>query len=175
MSSWCFLYVLEMFPGWLQSFFQDDHFKWKIQRNSMIPNYSMIPAIRWSPAISWSPAIWWSPVIRWSIGSMDFDNPTVIPSSPMVLFTHKVARKNKKIKVCRFSAVNLMLMPRSYPASPLSPRLPLTASQIIAWVSHSAKYGISRLSDVQPHIFIDFIEFQHIFSLDIGRSSSKFE
>ena len=74
-----------------------------------------------------------------------------------------------------FSAVNLMLMPRSYPASPLSPRLPLTASQIIAWASHSAKYGISRLSDVQQHIFIDFIEFQHICSLNIGRSSSKFE
>ena len=74
-----------------------------------------------------------------------------------------------------FSAVNLMLLPRSYPASPLSPRLPLTASQIIAWASHSAKYGISRLSDVQPHIFIDFIEFQHICSLNIGRSSSKFE
>ena len=66
-----------MFPGWLQDFFQDDHFKWKIQRNSMIPNYSMIPAIRLYPAIRWSPAIGWSPVIRWLIGSMDFDNPKV--------------------------------------------------------------------------------------------------
>ena len=60
-----------MFPGWLQGFFQDDHFKWKIQRNSMIPNYSMIPAIRWSPAIWWPPAIWRS------IGTKDFDNPKV--------------------------------------------------------------------------------------------------
>ena len=58
-------------------FFQDDHFKWKIQRNSMIPNYSMIPAFRWSPVIRWSPAIRLSPVIRWSIGSMDFDHPKV--------------------------------------------------------------------------------------------------
>ena len=67
MFSRCSLDVPRMIAG----FFQDDHFKWKIQRNSMIPNYSMIPAIWWSPAIRWSPAIWWS------IGSMDFDNPKV--------------------------------------------------------------------------------------------------
>ena len=73
MFSRCSLDVPRMIAG----FFQDDHFKWKIQRNSMIPNYSMIPAIRWSPAIGWFPAIRWSPVIRWSIGSMDFDNPKV--------------------------------------------------------------------------------------------------
>ena len=58
-------------PRMIASFFQDDHLKWKMQRNSMILNYSMIPAIRWSSAI------WWSPVIWWSIGSMDFDNPKV--------------------------------------------------------------------------------------------------
>ena len=61
MFSRCSLDVPRMIAG----FFQDDHFKWKIHRNSMIPNYSMIPTIRWSPAI------------RWSNGSMDFDNPKV--------------------------------------------------------------------------------------------------
>ena len=35
------------------------------------PSYSMIPA-NW-----WYPAIWWSPAIQWSIGSINFDNPTV--------------------------------------------------------------------------------------------------
>ena len=55
-------------PRKIAGFFQDDHFEWKIQRNSMIPNYSMIPAIRWSPAI------------QWSIGSMDFDNPKIYGS-----------------------------------------------------------------------------------------------
>ena len=49
MFSRCSLDVPRMIAG----FFQDDHFKWKIQRNSMIPNYSMIPAILWSPAIRW--------------------------------------------------------------------------------------------------------------------------
>ena len=59
MFSRCSLDVPRMIAG----FFQDDHFKWKIERNSMIPNYSMIPAF------------WWSPAIWWSIESMDFDNP----------------------------------------------------------------------------------------------------
>ena len=58
MFSRCSLDVPRMIAG----FFQDDHFQWKIQRNSMIPNYLMIPAIQWSPAIRWSTAIRWSPV-----------------------------------------------------------------------------------------------------------------
>ena len=59
-------------------FFQDNHFKWKIQMNSMISNYSMIPDIQWSPATRWSPAI------RWSFGSMDFDNPKVYGDTSII-------------------------------------------------------------------------------------------
>ena len=93
MFSRCSLDVLRMFAGFFQDVFR--MLRWVLWAwwNLMIisnesmdfndpkefddprlpddPSYSIIPAIHWSPALRWSPAIWWS------IGSIDFDNPTV--------------------------------------------------------------------------------------------------
>ena len=95
-------------PGGIWWSFQVKVWTLMTQSNSMIPSYSMIPAIRWSPAIWWSQAIRWSPVIRWSIGSMDFDNPTVIPSSPMVLFFSKGPKNQKRPILLIFNAFTLL-------------------------------------------------------------------
>ena len=98
MFSRCSLDVPRMIAG----FFQGDHLKWKIQRNSMIPNYSMIPAIKWSPAIQWSPAIWWS----MEVWTLIIQRSTVIPPSLMVLFIlrlhniESLSRKDVKNESC---------------------------------------------------------------------------
>ena len=54
---------------------------WKIQRNSMIPNYSMIPAIRWSQLFN-DPQLFHDQLEVWIL---IIQKSTVIPPSLMVL------------------------------------------------------------------------------------------
>ena len=90
MFSRCSLDLPRMFAG----FFQDDHFQWKY-------------GLWWSKGTRWSPTIWWSQLFddpKLFDDPQPFDDPqlfddqlevwtliieksTVIPSSPMVLFT----------------------------------------------------------------------------------------
>ena len=87
MSSWCFLGCSLDIPSMIAGFLQDDHFKWNIQRNSMIPKYSIIPAIRWSqlfndPQPFDDPQLFDDQLEVWTL----IEKCTVIPPSLMVLF-----------------------------------------------------------------------------------------
>ena len=81
-------------PRMIAGFFQDDDFKRKILRNSMIPNYSMIPALD-DPQLFDDPQPFDDPQLfndQLEVWTLKIQKSMVIPSSPMVLYSQILVR-----------------------------------------------------------------------------------